>query len=90
MAATPPKRLRELVELAKEAGWSYDETSDGHPRLTPPPGLTDPYRDNRPAAPVTFAKTPSDHRGDMNMVVILRRLGVPIPRKGNTQKKGKR
>lgn len=75
---------------AEEAGWTYDETEDGHPRLNPPPGLTDPYRDNRPAAPITFGKTPSDHRGDANMVSVLRRLGVEIPHKGHTKKKGKR
>ena len=79
--ANPPKRLKKIVELAIGEGWTYDETKDGHPRLSPPKGLTDPYRDNRPAAPIVFGKTPSDHRGDMNMIVQLRRLGVPIPRK---------
>lgn len=79
--AGPPKRLKKIVELAIEEGWTYDETKDGHPRLMPPKGLTDPYRDGRPAAPIIFGKTPSDHRGDINMVTQLRRLGVPIPRK---------
>lgn len=87
--ATPPKRLRELVDLAIAEGWAYDETSDGHPRLTPPPGLIDPGR-NRPAAPVVAGKTPSDHRGDENMKSLLRRLGVPVPHKGHTKKKGQR
>jgi hypothetical protein len=63
-------------------GWTYDETSDGHPRLTTPAGLTDPYKNNRPAAPRTFSKTPSNHQGDANTVAELRRLGVPIPHKG--------
>lgn len=76
-----PKRLAKIVKLAEQAGWSYDETADGHPRLTPPKGLTDPYRDGRPAAPITFAKTPSDNRGDKNTIAYLRRLGVNIPRK---------
>jgi hypothetical protein len=76
-----PKRLKKIVELAQGEGWTYDETKDGHPRLSPPAGMTDPYRDGRLAAPVVFGKTPSDHRGDANMVAILRRLGVPIPRK---------
>lgn len=76
-----PKRLAKIVALAEKSGWSYDETKDGHPRLTPPKGLPDPYRDGRPAAPITFAKTPSDSRGDKNTVAYLRRLGVNIPRK---------
>ena len=67
---------------AERAGWTYDETSDGHPRLKPPAGLTDPYRDGKPAAPVTFGKTPSDWRGDKNTEAVLRRLGVDLPRKG--------
>lgn len=87
---TPPKRLQGLVELAAAEGWTYDETSDGHPRLSPPPGLTDAYRNGRPAAPVTFGKTPSDHRADENAAAVLRRLGVPIPHKGHTKKKEQR
>lgn len=82
---TPPKRLQVWFELARKEGWTYDETSDGHPRFNPPSGLIDPYR-NRPAAPVTFGKTPSDHRGDNNSVALLRRLGVQVPHKGHTEK----
>lgn len=79
--AKPPKRLRVWVELAEEEGWTYDETSDGHPRLSPPRGMKDPYRVGRLAAPLVFSKTPSDHRSDANAVAYLRRLGVDIPRK---------
>jgi len=57
--------------------------------LTPPEGLNDPYR-NRPAAPVTFGKTPSDYRGDRNTIAVLRRLGVDIPHKGHEKGKDKR
>lgn len=81
-----PKRIKPYVHYAEQAGWTYDETQDGHPRLTPPKGLNDPYR-NRPAAPATFGKTPSDHRGDKNTVAYLRRLGVEIPRKGGGAKR---
>lgn len=84
--AKPPNRLGRVVELAVESGWTYDETSDGHPRLTPPPGVVDEYRQGRQAAPVTFAKTPSDGRGDANTIAVLRRLGVPIPHKGHKKK----
>ncbi len=90
MAPHPPERLREWVELAEGVGWTYDETKDGHPRLSPPPGLTNSHRGNRPAAPITFGKTPSDRRGDTNAVALMRRLGIPIPHKGHTRKKGKR
>lgn len=82
-------RLDAWIALAEEEGWTYDETADGHPRLTPPPGLMDPYR-GRQAAPVVFGKTPSDHRGDANAVSLLRRLGVDIPHKGHTKKKEQR
>ena len=87
--ARPPKRLRRLVELAEAKGWVYDETSDGHPRLSPPAGLADPYR-SRPAMPVTFGKTPGDRRGDDNAASYLRRLGVEIPHKGHTKRKAGR
>lgn len=81
-----PKRLRAYWEAAERAGWTYDETADGHPRFTPPPDIHDPYR-GRPAAPVTFGKTPSDFRGDKNAAALLRRLGVDIPHKGHTARK---
>lgn len=90
MSPKVPTRLRDLVDLAEREGWVYDETKDGHPRLSPPPGLIDPYRNNRPAAPVTFGKTPSDHRSDRNAIAILRRLGVAAPHKGHTKKKESR
>lgn len=89
MGPRPPKRLRAWVELAEKEGWAYDETEDGHPRVTPPVTLIDP-RTNRPAAPMTFGKTPSDSRGDANAVGHLRRLGVPIPHKGLTKRKDQR
>ena len=82
MGVTPPKRLKQWVRLAENEGWTYDETEDGHPRLTPPKDLTDVRRNGLPAAPVTFSKTSSDIRGDRNTVAALRRLGVPIPHKG--------
>lgn len=89
MGQRPPKRLRGWVELAEKEGWTYDTTRDGHPRLNPPASLVDPWRNDRPAAPVTFAKTPSDHRGDANTVAVLRRLGVPIPHRGRGSDTGK-
>lgn len=85
-----PKRLKALWEAAEEAGWTYDETSDGHPRCTPPAGTIDPYRNNKAAAPITFSKTPSDNRGDKNAIAYLRRLGVDIRHKGHTPAKENR
>ena len=87
--ANPPKRLKRWVELAESKGWTYEETSDGHPSLMPPRKLRDP-RTGRQAPRVTFGKTPSDHRADANAVAYLRNLGVPIPHKGHTPKKGER
>ena len=83
-----PKRLKEVAARADAQGWKYDETSDGHPRLTPPAGLIDP-RTNRQAGAITFGKTPSDHRGDANGFAYLRRLGVDVAHKGYTPPKRK-
>lgn len=74
-APTPPKRLKKVVKAAESQGWTYDTTSAGHPRLTPPRGMMDP-RTGDLMAPVTFAKTSSDHRGDKNGIAALRRAGV--------------
>ena len=64
-----PKRLQAIVKVAEAAGWRYDVTRKGHPRLTPPGGS---------GAPVTFALTPSDKRGDKNSIAALRRAGLRI------------
>ena len=74
---TPPKRLRKIVKQAIEQGWSYDTTSAGHPRLTPPAGTMD-ERTEKLMAPVIFAKTSSDHRGDKNAKAALRQAGVKV------------
>lgn len=84
-----PKRLTAIMQCALAAGWTQDETTEGHPRFSPPKGLTDP-KTGRQAAPVTFAKTPSDNRGDKNAIAHLRRLGVSVPHKGYTPPKADR
>lgn len=81
-----PKRLKYLQEPTETLGWTWDETRDGHPRVSPPKGWHQPGTD-RLAAPVTFGKTPSDSRGDKNAEALLRRFGVDVPRK-TTKKKG--
>lgn len=83
-----PKRLKTVVDTALKDGWVYDETQDGHPRLTPPPGWLHPGT-GTPAPPVTFGKTPSDRRGDLNAEALLRRLGVNVPRKKQTKKENR-
>jgi len=85
-----PKRLLSVIAAAEAQGWTYDETAAGHPRLSPPSGLVDPYRRNRPAAPITFSKTPSDRRGDDNATAYLRRLGVTVPHKHHVNSKEKK
>lgn len=80
----PPKRLRKFIGCAEAQGWTYDETSDGHPRLTPPPGMRNPQDPARLMFPVTFSKTPSDHRGDKNSAAALKRCGVKLPGKDGT------
>lgn len=81
-----PKRLRTIITIAEQQGWLFKQTSSGHPQLIPPKGATDPQT-GRLAVAVTFGKTPSDIRGDLNAVSYLRRNGVDIPRKGHTPKK---
>ena len=76
MAKQIPSRLRKIVKAAQKAGWSVDATSKGHPRLSPPRGLRNAQGDL--VAPVTFALTPSDVRGDRNACAALRRAGVPL------------
>jgi hypothetical protein len=80
-----PKRLKGVFSYAVENGWTASETKKGYPCLVPPPGTTD-HR-GRPVTLVTFAKTPSDHRGDLNAISTLRRLGLAVPTKGHTEKK---
>jgi hypothetical protein len=70
-----PDRLKAVVKAAEAAGWTYDRTRKDHPRLSPPRGLEDPIT-GRLQAPVLFASTPSDHRGDRNSRAALRRAGV--------------
>jgi hypothetical protein len=72
----PPARLRKIVRAALDAGWTYDTTKKGHPRLTPPRGQR--HADGTLVAPVTFALTPSDHRGDRQGVAYLRRAGIRL------------
>jgi hypothetical protein len=75
MAQRVPTRLKKIVKAAEKQGWEYDVTSAQHPRLTPPRGSRD-ERTGDLLAPVTFAKTGSDHRGDKNGIAALRRAGV--------------
>jgi hypothetical protein len=82
MGDMPPRHLRPLWDLVKDKGWSYDTTSSGHPRFTPPSGTVGPRISGRLAAPVTFSKTASDWRGDRNGFAAMRRLGVQVPGKG--------
>jgi len=76
MSRSVPSRLRKIVKTAKAAGWTYDITGKGHPRLSPPPGHRDAQ--GNLTAPVTFALTSSDVRGDKNGCAQLRRAGVDV------------
>jgi hypothetical protein len=74
MKTTVPARLRKTVELAVKHGYTVDNTSRGHIRLTPPVGR-----------PVSFSSTPSDVASDRNSISLLRRQGVPVPHKGKVK-----
>lgn len=89
---TFPSHLKKIRKAAEQAGWTADATTKGHPRLTPPAGLRHVIDEcgspvhgqvtfDPPGplvAPVTFAKTSSDHRGDRNAAAALRRAGVAL------------
>lgn len=76
MAQQVPKRLRKIVKSAVEQGWTQDFTKNGYTRLLPPRGACTATGDL--VAPVIFAKTPSDHRGDRNAIGALRRAGLDV------------
>lgn len=73
-----PPAMSDIVERAVEAGWRLSRTRNGHQCLTPPKGTIDPYTGVE-AKPVFFPSTPSDWRGEKNLVARLRRLGLHIP-----------
>jgi hypothetical protein len=80
-AATVQRRItrptrEQAIDAALEAGWTLDQTAKNHPRLTPPRGRRDGQGDR--LTPVTFARTPSDWRGDRNAIAKLRRSGIEI------------
>lgn len=67
--------LKRLKRLAREAGWTVEQTRNGHLRWTSPSG-----------ARVTSAGTGSDSRGVLNLVADLRRAGLDVPRKAHRRK----
>ena len=77
MSTHVPNYLRKVVKTARKAGWEYDMTGRGHPRLTPPPGARDGLTGEL-AGPITFASSPSDHRGHKNGLADLRRRGLDV------------
>lgn len=66
------------MAIAEAAGWRYDQTSKGHPRLRPPKGSTIRDRSGQIIGQITFSKTPSDWRADMNTLAELRRAGLDV------------
>ena len=80
-----PKRLKTIVALAETQGWTVVETKGKHIKMVPPNGTKDPQ--GRVVSGVLFARTPSDHRSDLNSIAMLRRLGVPVEHKGHNRKK---
>lgn len=69
MSDRVPRHLRDIVKVALAAGWTYDVTRGGHPRLTPP---------DKSLSPVISGGTPSDHRALRNLKSDLRRRGLDI------------
>lgn len=68
-----PKRLRKIVKTAVDQGWEQDFTTSGHVRLRKVGGRD---ADGNLLPAITFAKTPSDNRGDKNAIGALRRQGL--------------
>lgn len=65
-----PRNLRNLAKLAISQGWTLMPTAKGHVRFNAPDGVT----------MVLAAGTPSDHRSTKNLLALLRRSGMDIPR----------
>lgn len=59
------KDLRQLVKNLKAQGWRVEETKKGY--MAYPPDQT--------LSPVSFHKTPSDHRAAANLLSALRQRG---------------
>ena len=66
-----PPEYRRLAKFAAAHGWRVERVKGGHLRWINPQG-----RD------VPAASTPSDNRDMQNLVAMLRRAGLPVPRKG--------
>lgn len=64
--------MDDLIQNAKGQGWRYDRATNGHHRF---------YSPDRKSI-VTFASTPSDHRGWQNSLSDMKRAGY-VPPNGN-------
>lgn len=58
---------REIAEALGKAGWRVSMSGGSHWRLCPP---------DRSKPPVFLPQTPSDHRGFLNSLALLRRMGA--------------
>lgn len=65
-----PRDLRNLAKLAQSQGWTLQPTRKGHVRFNAPDGATT----------VLAGGTPSDHRSTKNLLSLLRRSGLEVPR----------
>ena len=66
--------IKTLVKLAKEQGWEIELTKGNH------------YRFRNGKDVLVTSSTPSDHRTALNAASRLRKLGLDIPRKGQSKK----
>lgn len=64
------KDLRKILKEAEQQGFEIRHTSDGHPMV---------YRNGQFVSKV--ATTPSDRRGQQNLIAALRRYGFRWPPK---------
>ena len=67
---TLDKDLRKILKEAERQGFEVRATSDGHPMV---------YRNGEFVSKV--ALTPSDHRGQRNLIAALKRHGFDWPPK---------
>lgn len=62
-------QIDDLIDTSKAQGWRYDRANSNHHRFYAPDGKTI----------VTFASTPSDHRGWLNSLAEMKRAGYVPP-----------
>lgn len=69
-------QLKGYSKIAKKAGWTIEQTRNGHIRFRPPYDWKG--RHGESVAPLVTGSTPSDRRSELNFRAYLRRSGLEV------------